>query len=37
LSATAEKIDMLDNDLVNFANTMIGALLALIATWLLIG
>ncbi len=37
LGATVEKLDLLDNELVNFVNTMIGALIALIATWLLIG
>ena len=31
LGATVEKLGMLDNDLVNFANTMIGALIALAA------
>ena len=36
LGATIERLDLLDNDLINFANTMIGALLALVATkWLL--
>ena len=37
LGATVEKLDMLDNDLVNFANTMIGALIALLATGFLAG
>ena len=35
LGATLEKLNLLDNDLVNFANTMIGALLALVATQVL--
>jgi uncharacterized protein (TIGR00297 family) len=36
LGATIERLDLLDNDLVNFFNTMIGALVALVATkWLL--
>jgi len=33
LGATVETMDLLDNELVNFANTMIGALIALVATW----
>jgi uncharacterized protein (TIGR00297 family) len=33
LGATVEAMDVLDNELVNFANTMIGALIALVATW----
>ena len=33
LGATVERLDMLDNELVNFANTMIGALIALLSTW----
>ena len=37
LGAIVEKLDMLDNDLVNFANTMIGALIALVATRFLLG
>jgi uncharacterized membrane protein len=32
-----EKLEMLDNDLVNFTNTMIGALIALVATRVLLG
>ncbi|NIM00875.1 MAG: DUF92 domain-containing protein [Acidobacteria bacterium] len=37
LGATVEKLDLLDNDLVNFANTMIGALIALVATRIVLG
>ena len=37
LGAIVEKLDMLDNELVNFANTMIGALIALVATRALFG
>ena len=36
LGATIERLGVLDNDLVNFANTMIGALIALFATRFLI-
>ena len=36
LGATIEKLDLLDNDLINFANTMIGALIALVATQFLV-
>ncbi len=36
LGATFERLEWLDNDLVNFANTMIGALIALVATGLLV-
>jgi uncharacterized protein (TIGR00297 family) len=36
LGATIEKLDLLDNDLINFANTMIGALIALVATRFLV-
>ena len=37
LGATVERLDKLDNELVNFANTMIGALIALAATHLYLG
>jgi len=37
LGATVKKLHTLDNELTNFANTMIGALIALVATRLLIG
>ncbi len=37
LGATVERLDRLDNELVNFANTMIGALIALAATHLYLG
>ncbi len=36
LGATVEKLELLDNDLVNFANTLIGGLLALVATALVL-